>query len=240
MDQITPVIDTKVLQEKANEYAQKGAEETMKEFYSGYSSPYRAAIREQLENKGIDSNFDIPDIVANINEELSNQVSKIANQAIAESFVPLVAEVLTREPVEVLFSDFLKKIVEHSNFAYNDLDPEDYLVEFLQNEESFTRINISFGENSYDIGFFNFDKKLPFKEREWKLYSLPSVHDQHSTRTMKLSLEGGALLELPFVPNVLHDKVVAYCARILIGKSKIKFDTENFDEDMFPKDECHC
>ena len=55
MDQITPVIDTKVLQEKANEYAQKGAEETIKDFYSGYSSPYRAAIREQLENKGIDS-----------------------------------------------------------------------------------------------------------------------------------------------------------------------------------------
>ena len=57
--QILPVIDISVLQEKANEFAMKGAIETLKEFYSGYNSPYRKAIEEDLRDDelGVESNL---------------------------------------------------------------------------------------------------------------------------------------------------------------------------------------
>jgi hypothetical protein len=47
-NQILPVLNTEVLQEKATEFAMKGAIESIKEFYSGYNSPFRKQIEEQL------------------------------------------------------------------------------------------------------------------------------------------------------------------------------------------------
>ena len=58
---------------------------------------------------------------------------------------------------------------------------------------------------------------------------------------MKISLDGGATLELPFTKGILEDEFTSFIARLDIGNNNIVFDVDDFDEDMFPQDDhCHC
>lgn len=244
MENITAVVDNKVLQEKANEYAQKGAEQVIKDFYTGYSSPYKKAIEENLKNRGFDSNFELPDVVKTINEGITKEIDKIANTAIANSFIPLVTKFLTRAEKEMDFSEVLKEFIECTGFKYDDDTYwEDYSVEIKKDEDKFKRIIISDGNNDYEIGLSNFDnyleeEKRPEKKR-WTIYSLPYRYSD-SSRTMTLSIKEGAKLEIPFTKGVLENKFVSFIARLVMAETGIYFDTDCFDEDMFPKNHCHC
>lgn len=242
---ILPVLNTEELQKKANDYAQKGAEEALKEFYTGYSSPYKKAISENLENKGLDHSFNIPDIIGVLNQKFSEEIDLIANTAIAKSFVPMLKEVLTREDAEIKFSDILKKFIEVTNFDRDNDDFEDYTAEKIESTESyrssFFKYKILNGKIGYEIHFFNSSKSLT-------IMSLPCMLDNRSgyssgyesKQTMKVSLDGGATLEMPFTRGILEDRFISFIARLVIGNNNIVIDVEDFDEDMFPTDECHC
>lgn len=246
---ILPVINTELLQQKANEYAQKGAEECLKEFYTGYKSPYKEAIEENLKNKGLDNSFNIPDIIGVLNDKFSQEIDQIANSAIAKSFIPLVKEFLIRENAEIKFSAILKKFIEETNFEYNDQDADDYTVEKVEEHDrssslrnTFFNYQISNGKTGYELRFY---KK---NENHIEIMSLPYMMDERnkysrsyqSNQTMKISLDGGATLELPFTKGILEDRFISYIARLVIGNNNIIFDVTEFDEDMFPKDHCHC
>lgn len=240
MEQIIPVIDTDLLQKKANEYAQKGAEETLKEFYSGYNSPYRKAIEENLANKGLDTSFELPDVIASINDSLSKEIDKIANTAVAKTFVPLVTKFLTRADKEIKFSKLLEQFIEKTNFQYNDKNIEDYTVEIEREEGSFIRLVISDGDEKYHLGFFNSEREGEGEEKFWTIYSLPFTYTSQKEKTMKLSLDG-VTLEIPFVKGVLENEFVSYIATLVMAETKIYFDETDFYEDMFPnRDNCHC
>jgi hypothetical protein len=73
--------------------------------------------------------------------------------------------------------------------------------------------------------------------------SSPSSYSRYSsiTKKMKISLDGGATLELPFTPGILEDNFLSYIAKLIIANSRITFDVKDFNEDMFPEnEECHC
>lgn len=244
---ITPVLNLEHLQQKANEHAQKGAEEAIKEFYNSYNSPYKKAIEENLKNKGIDNNFDIPDIIAVLNDKLSEQVDQIANSAIAKTFVPLVKEFLTREDSEIKFSYILQKFIESTDFKYDDdLDSYDYHVEKVEDEDR--RFGISFFEYKITNGKIGYELRFYKNSEKTTIMSLPYKIDDNgrfsvrfeSKEKMKISLDGGASLELPFVKGILEDRFISFIARLVIGNNNIIFDVESFDEDMFPQNECHC
>lgn len=60
----------------------------------------------------------------------------------------------------------------------------------------------------------------------------------YSTKeTMKLSLDGGATLELPFTRGILENDFVRYCARLIMGNCNIALDVTEFSDDMFPERE---
>ncbi len=244
-ENILPVINTEVLQQKANEYAMKGAEDALKDFYTSYDSPYKKAIKANLENKGLDYSFSIPDIIGVLNDKFSEEVDQIANQAIAKSFLPIVKEFLTRETPEVKFSYILKKFIEATNFEYNDLDIEDYRVEKIEEERrdsSFFTYTISNGAKGYELRFYKNSK-----DRN-EIMALPYMLSENgrfqtgykSQQTMKISLEEGATLELPFTKSILEDPFTSFIARLVIGNNNIIFDVDYFDEDMFPRNDCHC
>lgn len=249
MEKILPVIDTELLQQKANEYAQKGAEEVLKEFYTGYKSPYKTAIEENLKGKGVDFAFNLPDIVAVLNEKFSAEIDQIANTAVAKSFLPLVKKFLVREDPDVKFSDILKVFIKISGFK-NDDDLEVYNYELTREEDtsksyksSFFGYKITNGKIGYELSFYkSSDKGIT-------IMSLPNMMDDNrrytrqytSSQKMKISLDGGETLELPFTKGVLEDEFVAFIARLVIGNNNIVFDVTDFDEDMFPQDDhCHC
>ncbi|MCT4253019.1 hypothetical protein HZP37_18155 [Elizabethkingia anophelis] len=247
MENIIPVINTELLQQKANEYAMKGAEDALKEFYTSYNSPYKKAIEENLNNKGLDHSFDIPDIIGVLNDKLSHEVDQIANAAIAKSFVPLVKKFLTREEPEIKFSYILEKFIERTDYEYKskngDVDRYDYSAERINEKyDSFFDYKISNGKIGYELRFYQREQD------KIEIMSLPYLIDEdgksryrHEVQEkMKVSLDDGVSLELPFVKGILEDDFVSFIARLVIGNNNIIFDVEDFEDDMFPNNHCYC
>lgn len=238
MKDIVPKIDINELQKKANEFAQNGAIATIKDFYTGYNSPYKKSIEEHLQHKGVNHSFDLPDIVAALNDGISKEIDKIANAAIAETFIPMAAELLTRAPAKMNFSEVLKKFIEIGYYDWKEYDSNDFNVEISEPEGSFMYLSIFGGDDKYEhLGLHN--HKGTREEPKWSFFTLPRDHTSHFQHKMKLTVEG-AVLEMPFVPSVLHDRFKSFIASLIIAKTEITFDVADFNEDMFPQDECHC
>ncbi len=247
MEPILPVLDMEALQKKANEFAMKGAEDALKEFYTGYNSPYKKALEAALINKGVDDSIDIPDIVGTLNESISKEVDEIANLAVAKTFLPLVKRFLTRADGEIKFSDLLKEFISYTDYDFNtEFDWEDYNVREEKNDGSFMYLEISNSKIKFELHFYQKDSK---QKNVYEIYVLPYIKeggDKHgsrsfSQRTMKLTVDGGTALEIPFTPGVLEDNFMSYIAGLIINNTKITFDTDSFSEDMFPeRSNCHC
>lgn len=245
---ILPVINLELLQQKANDYAQKGAEECLKDFYTSYNSPYKKAIEENLKNKSIDNNFNIPDIIAVLNEKFSEEIDQIANTAVAKSFLPLVKQFLLREDSEIKFSDILKKFIECTDFQNDDdLDIYEYVVEKAEPRHNLKSLNDSFFEYQISNGKTGYELRFYQKEKDHtEIMALPYMKESNgryhggyeSKQVMKISLDGGATLEMPFTKGILQDPFISYIARLVIGQNKIIFDVTGFDEDMFPREHC--
>lgn len=242
--QILPVIDIPTLQEKANEFAMKGAIETLKEFYSGYNSPYRKALEESLKTKAIDGMIDIPDILGILNDGISQQVDIIANTAIAETYLPLVKRFLTRAEPEAKLSDILKEFIRYTGFEYrNEYKPSHYEFEVESDDGYFMYINISNNSTSFRLAFSLKSKKEDPK-KVYELFTLPRHNHKkeitsHYNQTMELSF-GGATLKMPFTKGVLDDDFISYIARMVIAKTQVTIDVDDFEEDLFPDRHCHC
>jgi hypothetical protein len=244
---ILPVINNELLQQKANECAQKGAEECIKEFYTGHNSPYKKAIEENLLNKGFDHQIAIPDIIGILNESFSKEVDLIANNAISKSFIPLVKDFLTRAKSEYKLSEILQKFIECTDFDHDVNDMDDYSLETVKDEGSFTYLKISNGDRNYEVHFYNSSNRSE-ETKTYEIYRLPNYFDKesrskyggHLINTMKLTIDN-ITLEMPFVSNVLEDSFVSFISKLVIANSKIIFDVNDFNEDMFPEREhCYC
>lgn len=240
MDQILPVIDTAQLQEKANEFAMKGAIKVIEEFYTGYNSPYKKAIEENLINKGVDSyRMELPDILAILNESISNEIDKIANTAVAKTFVPMVARFLTRQAKEIKMSDILKEFIETAK-TYDGPDRDDYELRMHLNAQyNWYEVTISDGIREYTMTLHSVheDRNKPQNQWRWQVLSLPNDGNSHK-HTMKVSGDGYTL-ELPFTRDVLKDEFQSFMAGILIANSHITLDMDYFEDHLFPE-RCHC
>jgi hypothetical protein len=96
-NQIIPVIDFNVLQQKANEAAMNGAIKTIEEFYTKWDSPYRKMVQEALNKTTIGEGIgglELPDVVSLINNSLSKEIDHIANTALAKTWLPPCSRVL--------------------------------------------------------------------------------------------------------------------------------------------------
>ena len=237
MKDLIPVIDPEILQEKVNQAAMKGALSTIEDFYTSYNSPFKKAVREDLESKDIKPNFELPDIIATINDSLSGEIDKIANTAISKTFVPLVQRFLTRTEPEINFSDILKEFIE----AFPNSD-RDYFEVSIKREEKYSWLNVElFSENKSYMLTFHTDYK---SEKEGKvkyiLLSLP-YNDSHRNQTMKLSIGDSVTLELPFTKDIIKDDFISYIGRLVMSGSLINMDVKEFEDWMFPEDDgCHC
>lgn len=240
MNTIIPTINTEELQIAANKYAQEGAVKTIKDFYTGYNSPYIKALECNLVNRGFDHSFTLPDVVANINEALTVEIDKIANTAVAKTFIPLITKILTRADAEMKFSTILEEFIKCVRFQYDtDQDSYDFDVEVEKEDKSFIRLVISNSDKRYELGFYHEGTYKEELKDVYTIFSLPKNHGK-SNQTMKIAIEN-ATLELPFTPGILHDDFIAFIASLVMAKTKITFDVMEFNDDMFPqRDHCHC
>lgn len=243
--QILPVLDMAELQKKANEYAMKGAETAIKEYYTGYDSPYKKALTEKLVGKGVTESINIPDIIGILNESISKEVDTIANTAISKTFLPMVKDFLTKAESELKLSDILHEFISYTGYEYDrDKYHENYSVEIEKEDGSFTCLVLSDGKITCKLYFYQKSAKSE-SPKIYELYTLPRIEDKsgrygHSStdQTMKVSMDG-VTLEIPFIKGVLENKFVSYIAKLIIAKTQVTFDVDDFQSDMFPE-RCHC
>ncbi len=235
-EEMKPVLDMETLQAKVTEFAMKGAIESIKEFYSGYNSPFRKAIDKELSEKKISGSLELPDIIALINQSLSKEIDTIANQAVAQTFIPLVTRFLTRAEKEIKFSDILRAFIEELNIESS----EDCTVSIEEDHQyHWLDVNISKEGNAYAFTMhIEHDKKAEDdKKQKYMILSLP--RSEARTRTTMTLIADNVRLELPFTRDVLSDKFTSYIATLIIARSIITMDCDDFEEDMFPE-KCHC
>jgi hypothetical protein len=226
-----PVLDNEALQKKANEYAMKGATQAFEDFYCGYNSPYKKAISADLENKDISYHFELPDIIARINDSLTQEIDKIANEALSKSFIPLVNRFLKRQEKNIKFSDILKEFV---NSKYSP-DRDEVSCDIREHaEHNWLDVLLTHKDEKYKFTLHLVSKKGDPKK--YKSLSLP--YDKgDSGRMMKLKVEN-ATLELPFTSDILKDNFMSFMANLILSDSEITIDEEDFDDESF--DHCHC
>lgn len=231
-NQLTPVLNIEQLQEKANEFAQEGFLKYMKEYYTGYSSPYQKALSEHFENANTNFSFDLPDIVGVLNDMVSQEVDKIANAAIANTFLPKVRKMLTRVEGPVYFSAILRKSIEDGyNVSFNDCEVS---VEEHQTY-GWLSVNITVEDKSYEFTLHKIDKSA-----NGKTYNLLGLPNKYSTKNQSMRIEvDGAKIEMPFSANILHDGFTSYLASLILSDVEIIIDQEEFDYEMFDN-HCHC
>jgi hypothetical protein len=239
-NQILPQIDLAVLQQKTNEAAMKGAISCIEDFYNSYNSPFKKKVSQALEEKGADSiHFTLPDIMGLINDSLSKEIDIIANNAVAQSFIPLVSKFMTRADKEVNFSELLKKFIE----SYEPEDKYECSVDIEENSRH-RWLDVTIKHNKTEQKFTlhkdHAAEKLGLKR--YQIMSLP--YQRGSSQNMKLKVgngENSATLELPFTPDVLANEFLSFVARLIIAGSIITMDCEEFDEEWFhDEDGCHC
>jgi hypothetical protein len=227
-NQIVPVIDMAVLQEKANEAAMNGAIQVINEFYTGHKSPYKEALTQNMQGKGLDPSFELPDIVAVLNEKIATEIDTIANAAIAKTFFPLAKNFLTRTEENIKFSTILEKFIECMEYDAESDSEESYTVEHRDSSSSFFYKILSNGKEKYTLHFYQ-------KKEYAELISLPNHSEKYVTQTMKIRIDGAGSLEMPFTKCILDDPFMTFCAKLVLGNTKIEMDVEDFEDSMFPQ-----
>jgi len=237
MDNLNVTVDSSILQEKAKEFAMKGALKAIEDYYTGYDSPFKKGIAASLETNKVDAyKFSLPDIISLINEHLTIEIDAIANTAVAKTFVPLVAKFLTRQEKEANFSDILKEFI--STAGYSDKDADDFSVNVCKDQKyGWLNVEISDAKRSYTFTLHEEYNSAKTSKVKYSLLSLPTTA-KSETSVMKVAIDGHTL-ELPFTRNVLQDSFLSHLAGYLISDTVITMDTDSFEDEMFPET-CHC
>lgn len=224
-------LDDKKLQELAEQYAMKGAEQAIKDFYTGYHSEYMDKVRQVCTDHMPSIFFDPVDITAEINKAIKQRLTAIANEAVAKSFIPLIEGLLSRFPNNITTSNYLFQL--YGNYV-KDREDDDFdsseLELTVRSDSYFTKMNFCYKGDEEFVLFLSdagFDKDS--KERLYTTHSLPHNHAWKSSksRTMTLHIDGKKKLEMPFEPDVLDNDFMRDCARLVMYQTKIAIEPYN-------------
>ena len=212
------------IQQLAEKYAMEGAEKAIREYYTGYNSPYVKMMKAHIEAIAPNPQFDLPDLTAAINKALADKITDLANEVVAKTYIPLFNRLLTPceqniVSTENLFQAFGDYIKDRED---DDFDSEE--LEFEAKHGSYGLHSLLFkykGETEFDLSIWE-------SGHNEKGNQLPGTsqwdHLNNKARMMKITLKEGDTAEVPIIDNVLSNDFMAYCAKLLICKTKIEID----------------
>ena len=220
-----PSINTEILKKQALESATKGALTEIKDFYEGYNSPYRKGIKESLESQDVGNGvFGLPNVIGLINDVLSAEIDRIVNNAVAKTYLPMVADILTGIDKELKLSEIIDiirgQIYTDDEFHANVCEDDYY---------DWYNLDIKIGTSHYQITLH----KSTAEKGKYRVLSMPHKKNS-STQYMKFYVDDGRYVEMPFASNIANDEVASICAKLLIADTSITID---FDGEYYPEDE---
>jgi len=219
------------IQQLAEKYAMEGAEKAIREYYTGYNSPYVKMMTAHIEAIAPNPRFNLPDLTAAINKALADKITDLANEVVAKTYIPLFNRILTPSETNVVstenlfqeFGDYIKDREGDDEFDSDELD-------FEAKQGTFGLRSLLFkykGEVEFDLSIWESGRN----EKGDQLYvisRLPGTsqwdHLSNKARMMKLTLTDGATAEVPILDDVLSNDFMAYCAKLLICKTKVEID----------------
>ncbi|MBQ9646132.1 MAG: hypothetical protein IJV24_07235 [Prevotella sp.] len=222
------------IQQMAEKYAMEGAEKAVKEYYTGFQSPYIKAVKEHLERIAPAPRFNLPDITATINKALSDRIMDLCNEVMTHTYAKLFNRMLTpnennRVTTQEMFQKFGDYIKEREgdDFDENELEFEGKTSKYSFSD-GFRYLEFRYkGEVEFNLTVWN-DENDEDGKRLYTLSSLPGRRQydrlDNRTRYAKITLEDGKTAEVPIIDDVLSNDFLAYLANLLICKTKIVID----------------
>lgn len=237
MDNIVPVLDLELIQEEANKAATKAIISATNDFYSGYNSPIKKIVSDKLKEQTLGNwNFELPNMIHLMQEAVTKEFNTVVSQVIIDTYIPLVAKVITGGDKEISFYDMLHEFVKSFELEYkDDWDMDDFELEVNSPKETeYKWINVTLhgpDSKSYELTLY-----LDKETNQRYMLSMPARDNSQVMKIRKDDVE----IELPFNKAILADPFNLLCAKMLLNRTKINFNSnEDFDEDMFPE-RCHC
>ncbi len=216
----------------AKEAATKAISDELNKYFNNYDSPFRKKLREALEAKELPFSFQLPDIIAVINDKIAQEIDIIANKALAETYIPWVRKTLTRAEPTVMFSDILYIFVKELSI---DKRGECEVEVDYNNRFGWYIVKLTHGDIEYELTLHSKDKD----KNSFQLLSLPNQgYDRFNGKTeATIQLQDG-ILKVPFSRNILNDNFIGYVASLVIAKSEIIMDSTDFYDEWFSG--CRC
>lgn len=238
-------LDEEKLQAMAEQYAIKGAEQAIKDFYTGYKSPFMAEIQRQLDEKmKMNLFFEIPTMTAAINQAINDKISEMANTVVAQTFLPMLNRMFSDERKTVVST---QDLYQHFGDTMKEDEGDDFDGEYLEiqirdhSDEYSQHKKLSFlyrGEEKYELSMMSCHKNETDENGNtlFMITYLPGCSQYRfdsypRERQMRIRLDEGATLEMPFVPDVLRDEFMRYVAGLLICNTKVVISSYHDYED---------
>lgn len=225
-------LDEQKIQQMAEKYAMEGAEKAIREYYTGYNSPYMKAMKEHLEKIAPSPRFDLPDITAVINKALSDRIMDLCNEVMTHSYAKLFNRMLTRNEENLVTT---QDMFMQFGYYVKDREGDDFDEEGLDFEAKTSKYSFT---DKFRYFVFKYNDEVEFELSVWDdgkdengctLYTLSGLPGRQKydkldnrSRYAKITLDDGKTAEVPIIDDVLSNDFLAYLANLLIFKTKIK------------------
>lgn len=235
----TPKINIEEIQKRANEAAEKAYLKEIESYYTDYNSPYRKMISKELKKQKFSYPLYLPEIIQVLNKAIIQETDKIANHAIAMTFLPMLTYAFTHMEKFVKMSDILKEII-------SEIDPESedyesfYFNYSKDSQYDWLNCELTTPKNHYEFTLHLVSESKNDETKRYQLLSFPyNSYKKGYNSNMKIRKDD-IEIEMPFTPNVLQDEVLTIFFKMMLSKCKITMDCNDFDDWMFPEMECYC
>ena len=239
-----PKINIEDIQKRANEAAQKAYLSEIDSYYTDYSSAFKKMIKAELEKQEFKYNMELPNILGKLNDALSDEVDRIANNAIAMTYIPMISNALVDIDKEITLTWFLKEVIKELEPDSDTFD-EFYFEAEKSNGHDWLNCTLNTPDSHYDFTLhtksYYGEEKDKHNGKAYQLLSFPTNKQKQGYGSNMVVYKDDVKIEMPFTRNILQDKVLTIFFKMMLSGSTIVVDCNGFDEDMFPEDEhCHC
>lgn len=227
--------DNKKILEVAKAAAEKAYLKEIEDYYTSWDSPFRKKIKTELDKIEFHWSLDLPNFLNKINEALKSEIDKIANNAIANTYIPLLSEATVGLDKNMNFSELLKLIIKELEPDTDEFDS--YYVSVNKNDRhGWLNCDLTTDQNTYS---FTLHTVLNNKNK-YQLLSFPYSSNTDFTNKKMALIKDDVKIEMPYYSNISSDKVLMIFFKMMLSNTHITMDCDGFNEEMLPRETCHC
>ena len=232
---VTPVLDVAKLQEIANEAAMEAATKEIKDYYGGYSSPFRKQIQQYLKESVPSPKIEIPNIVEEIQKSLVGEVEKIAKEMSIKNCISALRKGITHLPLEDDGSIKLSKVFDEMK---RDIDIENgEWIEADVKEDGFgtfkwLKVILTIKKEDCEekrLEFTLHDNDNDDKHPNTKIVlSMPYHIDRWENAKIKIKDNEGLEIEMPMFHGLANDPILLTIAKLVMYRTPVVVDTRYY------------